>query len=137
MGCFNDAPGGFVLPGFTFNTAAMSSSTASAGWLTGTTPVLILNNSGATPGTLTTRTAAQMLADTALVVGQTWLVLLVNGQATGTLTLGGGSNVTISGTATVAANTARLYMGQVTSPTTISFTNLGWSFTATALAFGA
>lgn len=43
----------------------------------------------------------------------------------GTLTLTGGAGVTISGTATLATTVERQYMVAVTSPTTITLTNLG------------
>lgn len=141
MASVNDVLGGFSLPGITFNTAAFSSSTAAVGQLSGNTPIMILNNSGGTPGTLTPRTAAQMIVDSNLNLGQTWWLFLVNGQGTGVLTLGTATGVTVTGTATVAANTARLYVATVTSVTiaapAINFANVGFSFTATALAFGA
>lgn len=138
MPSINDALGGFVLPGITFNTAALSSSTAAAGQLSGTTPIMVMNNSGATPGTYTTRSATQMITDSGLQLGQTWWVILVNGQTTGTLTLAAGSGGTASGTLTVAPNTARLFIFQITGVTTPAFTVAGQavSCTATALAFG-
>lgn len=112
-----------------FTTAADSSSTATAGQLSGA-GVVCHNNSGANPGTLTTRTAAAMIADSGLQVGQTFLLILANGQVTGTLTLAGGTGVTITGTATVAASTARLYMVTVNGPTTMTYQNLGGGITA-------
>lgn len=131
-----DVAGGFILPSVKFTTAALSSSVASAGDLSGAA-LTIMNNSGGTPGTYTTRTAALMVADSGLQPGQSWWIWLVNGQGTGTLTLAGGSNVTIVGTATVAAVTARLYLAQVNAAgTAITITNVGFSMTATALAFG-
>lgn len=134
-----DIGAGVILPFPQFNTAALSSSTASAGQLSGA-GVVMMNNSANNPGTLTPRTAAQMVADSNLRAGQVYILVLVNGQSTGTLTLGTASGFTISGTATVAPITARIFTVTVTNSTpgseAIVVTNIG-SFTATALAFGA
>jgi hypothetical protein len=136
---FTDLNSGMMLPFPKFTTRAMSSSTANAHDLSGS-GVVILNNSGATPGTFTPRTAAQMVADDNLIAGQQYIVLLSNGQATGTLTLGTATGFTISGTTTVATNTVRIYTVTVTNSTlgseALVFTSVG-SFTATAFAFGA
>lgn len=140
MASVQDVTAGMFLPTFQLNTAALSSTTASAGQLSGSA-VCVMNNSGGTPGTYTTRTAAQMIADSGLVLGNPYLLLLVNGQGTGTLTLAGGSGVTVSGTATVAAITGRLFAVRVTNATpgseAITIASVGLSLTATALAFGA
>jgi hypothetical protein len=117
------------LTGAKFTSTAYSSSNAAAGDLSGAV-VVVCNNSGATPGTLTTRTAAQMIADSNLQVGQTYFCILANGQATGTLTLAGGTGVTITGTATVAANTARLYTVTINTATTLTFQNVAGGITA-------
>lgn len=137
MSSLMDIAGGFALPSIQFNTRALSGSTANAGELTGSA-ICIMNASGSTPGTYTTRTAALMIADGPLSLNQQWWILLVNGQGTGTLTLAGGANVTIGGTATVATNTARLYLAQVTNVASpaITITNVGFSITATAFALG-
>ena len=112
------------LTGAKYNTAALSSTTASAGQLSGAV-VVVMNNSGANPATYTTRTVAQMIADSLLQVGQVYLVILCNGQATGTLTLAGGTGVTITGTATVAANVFRIFTVTVNSMAAITFQNVG------------
>ena len=128
----NDIPGNAqTLLGAQSNSAALSSTTASAGQLSGSA-VCVMFNTGATPGTYTTRTATQMIADSALQIGQTWLVLLGNNQATGTLTLAGGTGVTISGTTTVAANVGRLYVCTVATATTITMTGAALSWTIAA-----
>ena len=138
MPSINDVTAGMWLPTIQFNTAALSSTTAAAGQLSGSA-ICVMNNSGSTPGTYTTRTAAQMVADAGLALGSPYLLLLVNGQGTGSITLAGGTNVTISGTATVAPITARLFLVTVTNIITPTITIAGFnlSFTATALAFGA
>jgi hypothetical protein len=76
-------------PAAKYTTRALSSSTAAAGELTGA-GFVTMNNSGATPGTYTTRTAAQMIADAGLQKGDTYNLRIVNGQGTGTLTLAAG-----------------------------------------------
>lgn len=103
------------------NTAGLSSTTASAGQLSGSS-IVIMINTGATPGTYTTRTAAQMISDSNLQVGQTYLLFLSNNQGTGTLTLAGGTGVTVSGTATVGTNVGRFFVVTVNSATTMTFT---------------
>ncbi len=134
MASMQDVPSGFSLPGVTFNSASLSSTTAAAGQLSGAT-LMIMNNAGGTPGTYTTRTPALMYADGGISVGSIWWVLLVNGQGTGTLTLAGGVGVTASGTLTVLPITARLFVFQLTSLTAATVVGQAWSFTATALAF--
>ncbi len=137
MPTVSDLPGGFFVPTVTFATRSLAGGvTANAGELSGA-PLMIMNNSGANPGSYTMRTAAQMITDSSLTVGALWYVLLVNGQATGTLTLATAAGITLSGTLTVAAITARLFVFQVNTPTTILGAGQLFSFTATALAFGA
>lgn len=132
MASTNDIPLiGFALLGAQGGNRAMSSSTANPGELTGSDSVVMFNT-GATPGTYTTRTAVQMIADGNLQNGQTWLIILANNQATGTLTLGGGSGVTVSGTTTCAPNVARFFIATVTSPTTIAIVGQALSFTCAA-----
>ena len=113
-----------------FTTRALSSSTAAVGELAGAAVVVMLNSAN-NPGTYTTRTAALMTADHDLINGQQWLLLLGNNQGTGVLTLAGGTNVTISGTATVATTTGRLYQAAVAADGTITFTNVcAWTIAA-------
>ncbi len=127
----NDLPANTPpLNGCNSRSAALSSSTALPGDLSGA-PVCCVNNTGATPGTLTPRTAAQMIADSNLQIGQTWLVILNNDQGTGVLTLGTASGVTVSGTATAGTNACTLFLAQVTAANTIVFTRL-FTFTTAA-----
>lgn len=135
MPSLNDLASGIVpvaaTAGFQSNSAALSSTTASAGQLSGAAVVLMFNT-GATPGTYTTRTAAQMIADSNLQVGQTYLLILGNNQGTGTLTLAGGTGVTVSGTATCAGNVGRLFSVTVNTATTMTFVGSAFSFTCAA-----
>jgi hypothetical protein len=50
--------------------------------------------------------------------------LTINNQNSGTLTLTGGTGVTINGLATIATVTARVYSVTITSPTTVVFQSL-------------
>jgi hypothetical protein len=91
-----------------------------AGALTGSQDVVYVNTA-TTPGTITTRTAAQMIADLIQElgftppVGYTWFITIVS-QGTSTLTLGAGTGVTLgSGTNSVAGPGNRTYYGQVTA----------------------
>lgn len=114
------------LPAAQYTTAALSSSTAAAGQLTGA-DVVVMNNSGATPGNYTTRTGAQMFGDIPnCQIGFSYLLVLCNGQGTGTLTLtAADGTVTITGTATVAINVFRVYVVTITSATTVTIQNVG------------
>lgn len=90
------------------------------GALTGSQDVVYVNTS-TTPGILTTRSAAQLIADLQQQlgfipqIGYTWFITLVN-QGTSTLTLAGGTGVTLgTGTNTVAGPGNRTYYAQITA----------------------
>lgn len=107
------------VPNAKFTTRAMSSSTAAAGDLTGAKFVTI-HNTGANPGTFTTRTAAQMIADGFYSTGDSFMLRVVNAQGTGVLTVAAGDgNVTITGTATLAINSFRDFIVTITAATTL------------------
>ena len=89
---------------------------------TGTIPANIITGgstvycvqSNATPGTQTTRTALQLYGDDPTSLpGQNYVLRIINTGA-GTLTLAGGTGVTVSGTATVATNITRDYFVAIT-----------------------
>lgn len=83
-------------------------------------------NTGATPGSIATRTATLMFADDPYArVGNSYVVQITNGQGTGTLTVTAGSGVTLTGTATVAVNTTRLFIVTYTSQTALTMQNIG------------
>jgi hypothetical protein len=113
-----------ALAGAKYVTSAVAGpATAAAGDLTGALTVnAIYSNIGA--NNLTTRTAAQMIADAGLVVGQSYELGIGNTNA-GTLTLVGGTGVTISGTATIALNVLRWYVVTVTGAAAITIQNTG------------
>jgi hypothetical protein len=87
------------MPPTQFKTAALAAGTLAAGLITGAEEC-ILQNTGATPGAQTVRTAAQMLADTpGGYVGLSTKFRIVNtGAGTLTLTADGGATVTLAAT---------------------------------------
>ena len=101
--------------------------TLAAGVITGGSEVVVITTN-ATPGTQTTRTALQMFQDdpTAFIGGG--YMLKISNSGAGTLTLAGGSGVTVTGTATVATNTFRdfvvVYSGTIAAPV-VTITNVG------------
>lgn len=103
-----------------FNSVALAAgSTLPANYITGAQDVLLINTANA-PGTQTTRTAAQIFADLTQQLGfapylnYAWF-LTISHQGTGTLTLAGGTGVTLgSGTNSVAAGGNRTYVCQLT-----------------------
>jgi|SRR6185312_12019903 len=113
--------GGVDLPGFQFTTISSGNGTLSAGAIEGAN-FTALATSGATA--LTTRTAAQMITQAGLIVGQSYVLRVYNTNA-GTLTLTGGTGVTITGTATIATNVFRDYGVTVTGSAAITLQNIG------------
>lgn len=87
--------------------------------------------------TYTTASASAIL--TALggdtVVGTTFQIVVINASAgANTITLGGGSGVTVSGVATVAQNASKVFLGRVTDTTTPAITLYGLGSVAAAAA---
>lgn len=108
-----------------FSTGALSGATFPAGALTGAA-FTVVSNTAANPGNLTTRTAAQMLADFPQArVGMSYMVRIINGQATGTATIVGDASVTVTGTATIAPNSYRDFVVTFNSATTATMQNAG------------
>lgn len=98
--------------------------TFAAGQLTGT-DYNIYANTANTPGTITTRTATLMVGDIPnATVGQTFITRIYHG-GTGTLTIAGGTGVTITGTATIATVTWRDFAVTINTATTMTFQNIG------------
>jgi hypothetical protein len=114
------------LPAAKFTTAAKSVGTFAAGDITGAAFV-VLTNTGATPGTQTVRTAAQMLADIpGAASGFSSMFKIINTGA-GTLTIGAdaGPTVTLTGTMTVAQNVWRDYVLTFPTATTATIQSVG------------
>jgi hypothetical protein len=113
--------------------AVTASGTFPANGLTGAGTVCFTNTTSA-PGTLTTRTASQMYLDAAAQLGQTppigsQYILILAHSGTGTLTLAGGTGVTVSSlngtTTSVATTTARIYVVTFTNAQAITIQSLG------------
>jgi hypothetical protein len=116
-------PYGSDQPKFT-TTALAGPQTMIAGLITGANDIT-LTSTNAAPGTFTTRTAAQMITDGNLSVGQTYKLRIVDIGA-GTFTLAAGAGVTLgAGTYTVPTNTFRDFIVTVPSVGAITITTVG------------
>ncbi|HUD64649.1 MAG TPA: hypothetical protein VMQ17_08730 [Candidatus Sulfotelmatobacter sp.] len=113
--------------------ALTANSTLPVGAITGALDIVLVNTTNA-PGTQTTRTAAQMYADLTAALGipppaNFTFFLTIEHAGTGTLTLAGGTGVTISnptgGATTIATVSARDYIVQVVNPSTINIVAIG------------
>jgi hypothetical protein len=113
--------------------ALVANSVLAAGLLTGALDIMLINTANA-PGTQTTRTAAQLYADLVAEFGfqpppnfQFFLTIAHGG--TGTLTLAGGTGVSITsllgGATTVATGTSRMYIVTVVNAATINIQTMG------------
>lgn len=124
-----------VLSGETLSASAAvtASGTFPANALTGAGNVFFTNTTN-TPGTLTTRTAAQMYADLTAQLGlqppngYQWTLVIIH-AGTGTLTPAAGTGVTLSslstGPTTIATVTSRAYVMTVVNPTTMTMQAVG------------
>lgn len=121
-----------ALPGAFKSTGALQGATFAAGSLTGGANV-VYTNTGTTPASLTTRTATQMFNDMPNAqVGQSYLLTVINlSGSANTATLVGGTGVTITGTATIAQNIARVYTVTFNTATTMTLLE-SHSYTAAA-----
>lgn len=107
---------------FTLNAGA-GPLVASAGDLTGAAFVAA-QYSGVNGSTLTVRTAAQMIADAGLKVGQSYVLRIVN-SAAGTATLTTAAGVTLTGKVAIATNTYVDYVVTVTAAGAMTFQSIG------------
>lgn len=127
-----------VLPMLQFKTTSQASGTLVATSIAGATECYV-SSSGATA--LTTDTAANIIAQlqNAIAVaiasasvpsvqGLTYTLYVRNTNA-GTLTITGGTGVTITGTATLATTVERQFLVTISSPTTVSLQDLGGGLT--------
>lgn len=105
-------------------------STAPANLLSGADDIFVVS-SNAAPGTLTTRTAAQMYADLQTLIGVQNLsgflyTIRITNTGAGTLTLAAGTGVTLgAGTYTVLTATYRDFVVNVVGPGAITITTTG------------
>jgi hypothetical protein len=102
-----------------------TTTTFAAGQLSGSKFVVYTNTQG-TPGSIATRTATEMFGDDATAVaGNSYVLRIVNGQGSGTLTVTAGDGVTLTGTMTIAANTYRDFIVTYTTATALVIQNIG------------
>lgn len=115
------------LPATQYTATAAGNGTMTAGQMTGANYV-ILDSSGATA--FTTRTAAQLFADTPnAYVGETWIFRTRNTNG-GTLTYTGGTGVTfatVGGANTAVTNTVRDHQCTFVTASTVTCQNIGAS----------
>ncbi len=105
-----------------FTSISAGNGTFSAGDIEGAA-FTVLATSGATA--MTTRTAAQMLAGIPNAgIGSKYVLRVYNTNG-GTLTITGGTGVTVTGTATIATNVWREYLVTFTSATALTMQNIG------------
>jgi|HubBroStandDraft_6_1064221.scaffolds.fasta_scaffold204568_2 hypothetical protein len=115
------------------NAAALQAATLTAAKMVGAGLVIVLNT-GTTPGTIPVDTAANLIAALPAAsqkVGTQWLLLLRNNSGsanTATLATDASSTVTMVGTMTVAQNASRLFL--------VAITAVGASPTATITSLG-
>jgi hypothetical protein len=91
--------------------------------LTGAQEVAVVNTT-TTPGTLTTRTATEMVADMGGGASGSYKLRITNASAN-TLTLAAGSGVTLTGTAAIAANKFADYLVTIASATALTIQRVG------------
>jgi hypothetical protein len=114
------------LPPAQYNTLNATTGTLAAGLASGAA-VTVIKSSNAVPGAQAMRTVAQVIADIpGGYVGMKWLLRIVNtGAGTLTLATDGSAQWTMTGTMTVAQNTFRDFVCQITGATTGTVTEIG------------
>ena len=129
-----DIPGG-LLPG----NMGLAAPTATATLTAANSYNTIIRGVPTTGATYTTATAAAIVAAIGgdCAVGTTFMVVVLNASAgANTITIAGGTDVTVSGVATVAQNASKVFLGRVTNVTAGSeaITLYGLGSTAAAVA---
>ena len=123
----------FANAGSQFQASAVSNAAIPSGLLTGAADV-VLNTTANGANALSTPSASQMIADEiaalspylnpSQLLGLSWELTIQN-TGNNTVTLSGGTGVTINGTATIATATWRKYIVTVTGTTSITLQNVG------------
>lgn len=111
----------------TTNSSATSATATAAQMSGGAKVTLLLTGAPSSAQTLTTPTAALLLANLptqSQVIGKSWLLKIVNvgGTSSGVWTVAGGTNVTVTGNATVAVAGSRTYLATITAVATPAIT---------------
>ncbi len=97
--------------------------TALAGHMSGADYVQV-EYSAVGAAALTTRTAAQIIADSGLQIGDSYVLEITNTSG-GTTTLTAGAGVTLTGTMTMATNTTRRFNVLVTGDAALTIQSTG------------
>lgn len=120
-----------ALPDAKYVTAALQNTAIPAASMAGAKTVHF-ENTGVTPATLTTDTAAAIAAAIpGAQVGQTYTLNIRNSSASAnTATVAGGTGVTPHGTLTIAQNTTRQFAVVLTSLTAVDIYSMGISAAA-------
>ena len=108
-----DIPGG-LLPG----QMGLAAPTATATLSTANSYNVIIRGVPAAAATYTTATAAAVVAAIGgdCAIGTTFMVVVINASAgANTITIAGGTGVTVSGVATVVQNASKEFLGRVTA----------------------
>ena len=129
-----DIPGGLI-PGQMKLAAPTATATLSAA----NSYNVIIRGVPTAAATYTTATAADIVAaiGSDCAVGTTFMVVVLNASAgANTITVAGGTDVTVSGVATVAQNASKVFLGRVSNVTAGSeaITLYGLGSTASAVA---
>lgn len=129
-----DIPGG-LLPG----QMGLAAPTDTATLSTANSYNVIIRGVPTAAATYTTATAAAIVAAIGgdCAIGTTFMVVVINASAGAyTITIAGGTSVTVSGVATVAQNASKVFLGRVTAVTAGSeaITLYGLGSTASAAA---
>ncbi len=129
-----DIPGGLI-PGQMKLAAPTATATLSAA----NSYNVIIRGVPTAAATYTTATAAEIVASIGsdCAVGTTFMVVVLNASAgANTITVAGGTDVTVSGVATVAQNASKVFLGRVSNVTAGSeaITLYGLGSTASAVA---
>jgi len=129
-----DIPGG-LLPG----QMKLAAPTATATLTAANSYNVIIRGVPTAAATYTTATAADIVAaiGSDCAVGTTFMVVVLNASAgANTITVAGGTDVTVSGVATVAQNASKVFLGRVSNVTAGSeaITLYGLGSTAAAVA---
>lgn len=103
-----------------------TTTTFAAGQLTGSA-VTVYDSTATTPGSIATRTAAEMFADIpGAVAGGTYVLAVRNSSGSAnTMTITAGTGVTLTGTMTIAQSTTRVFVVTITSATAITIQSIG------------
>jgi len=130
-----------VLPQSSYKATTQNGGTLTAANLTGAGDVYLAASGQTAAQALTTDTAANIISQLQFALSSAvppsppgvtnltnltyTLTLINNNTSSGAITLTGGTGVTITGTNTLSITTSRIFVVTVTSPSTVTFQNVG------------